>query len=152
VWLIGPAFRQGRAPGVIRDGHTGFICREMVGVSRIVLLSADPTMLRLLTLNLERRGLDVEAYAWAACCGFGQAPRMVAADVLVADLHCPAPACWDAARRLRAAYARVPLLLLAHEQASPTYLQTHQPCECLQKPFGVTDALRSVNFLMRSGR
>jgi DNA-binding response OmpR family regulator len=123
---------------------------ELTGARRVVLLSVDPTMIRLLTLNLDRRGFEVQPHGWAACCGLGDAPRTYAADVLVADLHCPAPACWSAAPRLRAAYAHTPLLLVAHEQASAAYLQAHHPCLCLQKPFGMADALHMVNVLMRS--
>jgi DNA-binding response OmpR family regulator len=117
---------------------------------RVIVLSLEPTMTRLLSANLQRRGFEVQPYSWAACCGLGEVPRRSAADILLADLHCPAPQCWDAGPRLRKAFADTPLLLLAHELASAAYLQRHHPCECLQKPFSMTDALRAIQTLMNT--
>ena len=123
----------------------------MAALRRVLVLSVDPTIGRLLKLNLERRGLDVRPHAWAACCGIGHVPRQWPADVLIADLHCPAPTCWNAGPNLRAVFPRMPLLLLAHERPSARYLQAYDPCRCLQKPFGVADALGAVESLIHSG-
>jgi len=117
--------------------------------TRVLVLSVDPMMARLLEMNLVRRGLEVQAQSCAACCGLGETSRPYAADVLIADLHCPAPVCWDAGPRLRAAFPRLPLLLLAHERPSAAYLQAHLPCQCLQKPFGMADAVRALEALIR---
>ena len=122
----------------------------MAVVQRIAVVSVDPTIARLLKLNLERRGLDVESHLWAACCGIGEAPPTCPSDLVIADLHCPAPACWNAAPHLRALCARVPRLLLAPERPSARYLQPHHPCGCLQKPFGIADALSAIDALVRS--
>lgn len=124
----------------------------MAVVQRIAVVSVDPTIARLLQLNLERRGLGVEPHLWAACCGIGEAPPTYPSDLLIADLHCPAPECWNAAPHLRALFPRVPLLLLAPARPSARYLQAHQPCDSLQKPFGIPDALSAIDALVRSER
>ena len=124
----------------------------MAVVQRIVVVSVDPTIARLLKLNLERRGFGVEPHPWAACCGIGEAPPICPSDLLIADLHCAAPACWNAGPSLRTLFPRVPLLLLAPERPSARYLQAHDPCDCLQKPFGIADALSAIDALIRSER
>lgn len=123
----------------------------MGALPRVLVLSVDTTMGGLLTLNLERRAFDARPYAWAACCGIGEVPRPYPADLLIADLHCPAPECWNAGPNLRALFPRMPLLLLAHDRPSPRYLHAHHPCQSLQKPFGVADALDAVYALIQSG-
>jgi DNA-binding response OmpR family regulator len=115
---------------------------------RIILLSVDPTMTRLLIANVRRRGFEVLPYASAACCGLGEVPPPCEAEIFLTDLHCPAPECWDAGPRLRGAHPDTPLLLLAHERPSAAYLQRHQPCDCLEKPFGMAEALRAIEALM----
>jgi DNA-binding NarL/FixJ family response regulator len=107
-------------------------------------------MARLLKINLERRGFHVQSQPWAACCGLGDRPWQYTGNVVIADLDCPAPACWNAGPRLRAAYPHIPLLLLAHEHPSARYLRAHQPCGYLQKPFGVSDAVREIDAIFRS--
>ena len=101
-------------------------------------------MAHLLELNLERRGLDVQLQLWAACCGRGATPQAYAADLVIADLDCPVPACWNAGPRLRAAFAGTPLLLLAHERPSARYLLEHAPCRYLQKPFDISETVHEV--------
>lgn len=108
-------------------------------------------MAYILKLNLERRGLDVQSHAWAACCGRGTTPQAYAVDLVIADLDCPVPACWNAGPRLRAAFAQTPLLLLAHERPSARYLLQHEPCRYLQKPFDISETVREVRALFRSG-
>jgi DNA-binding response OmpR family regulator len=104
----------------------------------------------LLKLNLERRGLDVQLQPWAACCDRGVTPQ-AHADLVIADLDCPVPACWNAGPRLRAAFAHTPLLLLAHERPSTRYLLQHEPCRYLQKPFDMSETVREVRALFASG-
>jgi DNA-binding response OmpR family regulator len=108
----------------------------------VLVLSVDATLSRLMQLNLERRGFDVRPHTWAACCGRGEAPRGNQADVVIADLDCPAPDCWTAAPQLRALFPSHPLLLLAHDRPSAPYLQTHQPVRSLQKPFAIDELVR----------
>ena len=115
-------------------------------------MSVDPTLSRLVQLNLERRGFDVQQHRWAACCGHGESPRGCAADLIIADLDCPAPVCWNGAPQVRAVFKQHPLLLLAHERPSAPYLQAHQPCQALQKPFAVDELVRAVNGLLLMAR
>jgi hypothetical protein len=103
---------------------------------------------RLVQLNLERRGFNVQQHRWAACCGLGEAPPPCAAGLVVADLDCPPPDCWKAAPHLRALFPFHPLLLLAHGLPSAPYLQTHQPCRCLQKPFAIDELVQAVSGLI----
>ena len=111
----------------------------------VLVLSVDRTLGRLVQLNLERRGFEVRPHGWAACCGLGEAPRPWAAGLVIADLDCPAPACWAGAPRLRAVFPARPLLLLAHARPSAAYLQAHQPCRSLQKPFAIDELVRAVS-------
>jgi DNA-binding response OmpR family regulator len=115
---------------------------------RVLVLSVDRTLSQLVQLNLERRGFDVRQHGWAACCGLGEAPRPCAANLVVADLDCPSPACWNGTPRLRAVFPSHPLLLLAHERPSAPYLQTHQPCRSLQKPFAIDELVQAVSGLI----
>ena len=119
---------------------------------QVLVLSVDPTLSRLVQLNLERRGFDVQQHRWAACCGLGEAPRACAADLIIADLDCPSPVCWNGAPQLRAVFTQHPLLLLTHERPSAPYLQAHQPCQALQKPFAVDELVRAVNGLLLMAR
>ena len=116
---------------------------------RVLVVSIDSTMAHLLQINLERRGLDVRWQLWAACCNLGRTPRQYAADLVIADLDCPAPECWEAGPRLRGAFREAPLLLLSHERASVHYLVAHEPCRCIEKPFGLNEVVREVSALFR---
>ena len=116
---------------------------------RVLVLSIDPLLGRLVQLNLERRGFEVHQHRWAACCGLGEAPPPRAAGLVIADLDCPSPACWRGAPHLRALFPVRPLLLLAHERPSAPYLQAHQPCRSLQKPFAIDELVQAVGGLLR---
>ncbi len=122
----------------------------MPALPRVLVLSIDPTLSRLMQLNLERRGFDVQQYGWAACCGRGEAPRPCAAELVLADLDCRSPECWSGAPQVRAVFPSNPLLLLVHERPSATYLHTHQPCRSLQKPFAIDELVQAANGLIRT--
>jgi DNA-binding response OmpR family regulator len=124
---------------------------RLAAPQRVLIVSVDSTMAHLLKLNLERRGLDVQLHPWAACCDRGATPQADAADLVIADLDCPVPACWNAGPRLRAAFAHTPLLLLAHERPSARYLLQYRPCRYLQKPFDISETVREVRALGASG-
>ena len=115
---------------------------------RVLVLSVDSTLCRLVWLNLERRGFDVRQHGWAACCGLGEAPQPGAVGLVIADLDCPSPECWKGAPNLRALFPFQPLLVLAHERPSAPYLRVHQPCESLQKPFAVDELVRAISRLI----
>jgi DNA-binding response OmpR family regulator len=118
---------------------------------RVLVASIDSTMAQLLKLNLERRGVDVQLQPWAACCNRGAMPQKCVADLVIADLDCPVPACWSAGPRLRATFAHTPLLILAHERPSARYLLQCEPCRSLQKPFAISEAVREIRALFASG-
>jgi DNA-binding response OmpR family regulator len=111
-------------------------------------LSVDPTLSRLVQLNLERRGFGVRQHRWAACCGLGETPQACAADLIIVDVDCPSPASWNAAPHARAVFTQPPLLLLAHERPSAAYLRMHDPCQALEKPFAVDELIRAVHALL----
>jgi DNA-binding NarL/FixJ family response regulator len=119
---------------------------------RVLVLSVDPTISRLLRLNLERRGFEVVEREWAACCGVGDAPTPRSADVLIADLDCPTPVCWSAAPHIRALYPVQGVVLLAHGLPSVGYAQAYGPCKIVQKPFAVDEMIHAVGAFNTIGR
>jgi DNA-binding response OmpR family regulator len=119
-------------------------------VVRLLVLSGDPMLSRLVRLNLERRRFSVSVCDWAACCDRGQRPASVAAGLVISDLDCPAPDCWQCGPRLRGLFPFHPLLLLAHERPSAPYVQAHRPCEYVQKPFAVDELVGAVQLLLEA--
>ena len=102
---------------------------------------------RLLWLNLERRRFNVTVHEWAACCDRGERPGSVAAGLVISDLDCPAPECWQCGPRLRTLFPAHALLLLAHERPSAPYMQAHAPCGYVHKPFAVDELVGAVQRL-----
>jgi DNA-binding response OmpR family regulator len=72
----------------------------------------------------------------------------VVAGLVISDLDCPAPACWQCGARLRALFPSHPVLLLAHERPSARFVQAHTPCAYLQKPFAVDELVGAVQGLI----
>jgi len=115
--------------------------------ARVLVLSIDATLADLVKLNLERRRFGVRQQTWAACCGAGAATSEEA-DLVVADLDCPPPACWNGLSRLRALFPSHPLLVLAYDRPTAPFLQGCSPCRYLQKPFAIDNFMQAVGSLI----
>ena len=126
----------------------------MADMVHVLILSVDATLAGLLRVNLERRGFGVRHQAWAACCGLGDAaPREAApedAHLLVADLDCPPPACWNGSQRVRARFPAHPLLLLGHDWPDGQVVEACRPCRYLQKPFAIGEFIDAVGELAQA--
>jgi DNA-binding response OmpR family regulator len=122
----------------------------------VLLYSTDSRFSDLLERNLSKRGLRVRQQAWSAChAGTGDAPRQVPADVdlVIADLDCIGPACWQAIVHLRRVVHSLPVVFLAYEWPNPGRLGRCQPCGFLRKPFAVDELLRVLEeFLAAAAR
>ncbi len=106
----------------------------------VLLCSRDPELSALLTVNLERRDFTVQWELWSPCCEWiRDGHRDV--DLVIADLDCQEPGCWDAATRLRGAYQRQPLILLGYAWSAPSRLLPLKPFSYVRKPFGIVDLL-----------
>jgi DNA-binding response OmpR family regulator len=125
---------------------------SMVGSeSSVLLYSTDTRFSDLLTWNLAKRGFRVRQQAWAAChAQAGDVPTDVPpeVDLIVADLDCMGPACWQAIVHLRRLARSLPVVFLAYEWPNSGRLGRCRPCGYLRKPFAVDELLRVLQEFM----
>jgi CheY-like chemotaxis protein len=113
-------------------------------VVRILVWSADGSLANLVTWNLEHRGFAVLRAAGAPCCE-PLPPATPAPDVVIADLNCPEPRCWDGVSQLRERFGRQPLILLSHAWPPTHRLRAIQPYGYLKKPFAIEELLKILH-------
>jgi DNA-binding response OmpR family regulator len=115
-------------------------------VTSVLICSVDQVLSDLVAWNLVRRGFSPRQEPWTPCSQVAENP-LVEADLIVADLDCPEPACWRGAARLRALAPHTPLVLFAHAWPARHVVQAFEPCRCLHKPFAVGDLFSAVHEL-----
>jgi DNA-binding response OmpR family regulator len=117
---------------------------------RVAIYSVDAMLSDLLARNLARRGFGVRQAARTPCCDH-LADLLEAADVVIADLDCPAPACWQGVARLREQHPSLPVVFLAHDRPDAGRLRAWRPYRYLRKPLAVDELLRVLAELVPAG-
>ena len=108
----------------------------------ILIVEDDPTLRRVIRLNLAGRGHDVREAATA-----GEAVAAVRArrpDLMLLDINLPDRTGWDVLRELRRDAAEVPTIVVSAVRIGRSRLEEFRPLAYLPKPFPLEALLRLV--------
>jgi DNA-binding response OmpR family regulator len=110
----------------------------------VLICSTDITITHLLLQNLNKCGfVSARHAAWSACCA--PAPEPVQdPDLVIADLCCPAPECWDGIENVRARFPSQPVLFLAHAWPGGDISERCSPGSVVRKPLSMQELLEAV--------
>jgi DNA-binding response OmpR family regulator len=114
------------------------------GKRLVLICSADATLSALVGRNLVRRGFEAQLVQWAPCCDDLPAEIVEAPDLVVADLGCPEPWCWQGVERVRARFGSLPALFLTYGWPTRVRLKACQPGALIRKPFAICDLLQAL--------